>query len=239
MYLQIHRAVIEAPEQTRSNNWVINELAKRLGAQHPGFGMTEWELIDKTLLDSGWPSADVLLEKKWHDVQPSFADSHFLNGFPTSTGRFQFSADWSQLGPLGSKLPNYPDHCDNIDSATAEKPFRLVTSPARNYLNTSFTETPTSKQKEVRPTVKIHPDAAGQLCLEDGDKVRLGNEQGSVVLNASIFSGLQTNVVVVESVWPNSAFEEGVGINTLISAEAGPPNGGAVFHDTAIWIKPA
>ena len=60
-----------------------------------------------------------------------------------------------------------------------------------------------------------------------------------MVLNASIFSGLQTNVVVVESVWPNSAFEEGVGINTLISAEAGPPNGGAVFHDTAIWIKPA
>ena len=50
---------------------------------------------------------------------------------------------------------------------------------------------------------------------------------------------LQTNVVVVESVWPNSAFEEGVGINTLISADAGPPNGGAVFHDTAIWIKPA
>ena len=136
-------------------------------------------------------------------------------------------------------MPNYPDHCDNIDSATAEKPFRLVTSPARNYLNTSFTETPTSKQKEVRPTVKIHPDAAGQLSLEDGGKVRLGNEQGSVVLNASIFSGLQTNVVVVESVWPNSAFEEGVGINTLISAEPGPPNGGAVFHDTAIWIKPA
>ena len=57
----------------------------------------------------------------------------------------------------------------------------------------------------------MHPDAASQLLLEDGDKVRLGNEQGRVVLNASIFSGLQINVVVVESVWPNSAFEEGVG----------------------------
>ena len=53
------------------------------------------------------------------------------------------------------------------------------------------------------------------------------------------FPAFKRNVVVVESVWPNSAFEEGVGINTLISAEAGPPNGGAVFHDTAIWIKPA
>ena len=59
-----------------------------------------------------------------------------------------------------------------------------------------------------------------------------------MVLNATIFSGLQINVVVVESVWPNSAFEEGVGFNTLISADPGPPNGAAVFRDTAIWIKP-
>ena len=120
-----------------------------------------------------------------------------------------------------------------------EKPFRMITSPARNYLNTSFTETPTSQNKEGRPTVKIHPDTACSLSLRDGDKVRLGNEQGSVVLNVSIFPGVQTNVVVVESVWPNYAFEEGVGINALVSAEPGAPNGGAVFHDTAVWIKPA
>jgi len=239
MHVQIHRAVIEAPGQTRSNHWVIGELAKRLGAHHQGFGMTEWELIDKTLLDSGWPSADELLEKKWHDVQPSFEESHFLNGFPTSTGKFQFCADWSRLGPIGDQLPNYPDHCQNIDVATKEKPFRMITSPARNYLNTSFTETPTSQNKEGRPTVKIHPDTAYSLSLQDGDKVRLGNEQGSVVLNVSIFPGVQTNVVVVESVWPNYAFEEGIGINALVSAEPGAPNGGAVFHDTAVWIKPA
>ena len=60
-----------------------------------------------------------------------------------------------------------------------------------------------------------------------------------MVLNVSIFPGVQTNVVVVESVWPNYAFEEGIGINALVSAEPGAPNGGAVFHDTAVWIKPA
>jgi hypothetical protein len=43
-------------------------------------------------------------------------------------------------------------------------------------------------------------------------------------------------VLVVESIWPNAAFEEGIGINALISAEAAPPNGGAVFHDTAVWL---
>lgn len=43
--------------------------------------------------------------------------------------------------------------------------------------------------------------------------------------------------IVVESVWPNAAFEEGVGINLLTSADPGPPAGGAVFHDSAIWLR--
>lgn len=31
--------------------------------------------------------------------------------------------------------------------------------------------------------------------------------------------------------------KNGLGINTLTSAEPGCPNGGAVFHDTAVWIR--
>ena len=34
---------------------VICGLAKRLGAEHPGFDLTAWELIDATLKASGWP----------------------------------------------------------------------------------------------------------------------------------------------------------------------------------------
>ena len=29
----------------------------------------------------------------------------------------------------------------------------------------------------------------------------------------------------------------GVGVNALIGADPGPPNGGAVFHDSAVWVK--
>ena len=237
MHIQVHRAIIDPPGETRSNHWVINQLAKRLGAEHEGFKMAEWELIDRTLRDSGWPGADEVLEKKWCDVQPCFEDAHFLNGFPTATGKFQFSADWSSLGPLGHQLPSLPDYCPIIDQATEERPFRMITSPARNYLNTSFTETPTSKKREGRPSLMIHPDIAAKFMIKEGDKIRVGNKQGSVVIHATLFDGIQSQVVVAESVWPNNAFEEGVGINALISADPGAPNGGAVFHDTAVWIK--
>ena len=85
--------------------------------------------------------------------------------------------------------------------------------------------------------IRDSPKAATKLGVVSGDRVRLGNEQGSVVLHATLFDGVQRDVIVVESVWPNAAFEEGIGINALISAESGAPNGGAVFHDTAVWIS--
>jgi anaerobic selenocysteine-containing dehydrogenase len=90
-----------------------------------------------------------------------------------------------------------------------------------------------------RPTVRVHPNDLATLNLADGARVRLGNRLGTVVLEARAFSGMQRGVLVVEGIWPNGAFEEGIGINALVSADAGYPNGGAVFHDTAVWVRAA
>jgi anaerobic selenocysteine-containing dehydrogenase len=67
----------------------------------------------------------------------------------------------------------------------------------------------------------------------------MGNDRGEISVHAKLFDGLQPGVVVVESIWPNGAFEGGLGINALTAADAGPPNGGAVFHDTAVWLRTA
>ncbi len=63
--------------------------------------------------------------------------------------------------------------------------------------------------------------------------------RGSVVVHVRPFDGLQPGVVVMESVSPNGAFVAGRGINILTSADAGRPNGGAVFHDTAVRLRRA
>ena len=43
----------------------------------------------------------------------------------------------------------------------------------------------------------------------------------------------QPGTVIVDNIWPNTAFEEGLGINTLTCADQGLPNGGRLFHGTA------
>ena len=59
------------------------------------------------------------------------------------------------------------------------------------------------------------------------------------MVHARHFDGVRRGVVVVESIWPHEAFEEGLGINALTSADAAPPVGGGVFHDTAVWVRAA
>jgi len=109
--------------------------------------------------------------------------------------------------------------------------------PARNYQNTSFTETPTSIAREERPTVEINKDDCVALGISVGDRVRLENDLGDLVIYVEVTGEVEPGIVVVQSVWPNSSFEEGIGISLLTSAELTAPTGGAVYHDTAVWIR--
>jgi len=237
-YFQVARKVIEPPGECRENHAVICALAKRLGARHPGFEMTAWEIMDETLRRSGMWDARTNWERGGQDFAPPFETAHFLDGFPTADRRFHFKPDWSRWGGRWDRMPALPDHFEVIDEATAEKPFRLVAAPARTFLNSTFTETASSRARERRPTVLLHPEDLAELGVPAGAPVRLGNERGAVIAHAAPASGQQRGVVVVEGVWPNKHFAGGIGINALTSAEPGYPNGGAVFHDTAIWIRP-
>ena len=238
-HIQIGAKLIEPPGECRSNHAVISALAERLGADHPGFRMTEMEMVDATLRASGWPGAEAVRAARWVEAQADFETAHFLNGFGHADGRFHFAADWAAIGPDYAGMPRLPDHWDAIDGATPEHPFRMVAAPARQFLNTTFSEVAESRRREVRPSLMIHPEDAARLGLMDGSAVEVGNAQGRVALHARLSAGLQPGVVVVESVWPHDDFGERLGINALISAQAAAPAGGAVFHDTAVWVRPA
>ena len=239
MYLQATRKVIEPLADCRSNHDVIAELGRRLGSTHPGDHMTAWEMVNQTLAASGKPSADELADMRWLDCSLPDEKANYLSGFSHPDGKFHFAPDWASYGDDHEVMPKFPDHLENIDETSDTHPFRLVTAPARRYLNSTFTASPTSIAKEGRPRAMIHPDVCAELGVNEGDRIRLGNVRGTVVVHVRQFDGLQKDVVVVEGIWPNKAFEEGVGINCLTSADRGSPAGGAVFHDTAIWLKTA
>jgi anaerobic selenocysteine-containing dehydrogenase len=246
-HIMLGRRLVEPPGECRDNHQVVCDLAKRVGAEHRGFAMSALEIVEQTLKDSGRPDLNAFEEEPWIDVQPPFEEAHFLKGFGFPDGKFRFKPDWAAtrfrpgIGPFGpvADMPEFPDHWTVIEEADAEHPFRLATSPARTFLNSSFNETPSSLKREGRPEVMVHPSDLARLGIADGAKVRLGNWRGVVTLHAKAFAGLRPGVLIAESLHPNDSFEDGCGINTLTGADQPAPCAGAPFHDNRVWLRPA
>lgn len=242
--------LVEPPPTVRTNLFVIEELAKRLGVSHlPGFGLSEREHIEAILSGEGMPTYEELAASKWIDRQPDFDTAHYLKGFAHPDGKFRFRPDWrgqrgpvrppdnvGLLGPVDS-LPEFPDFCPLIELPDADHPYRLATPPARNYLNSTFSETKTSRDKEGRPEVMISPADAAREGIADGDIVTIGNTRGEVRIHARVTDSVRPGVVIAEGIWPNKAHLDGEGINVLTGADNVAPFGGVGLHDNRVWLR--
>ena len=243
-YLQFGPKLIEPPAGCRSNHEVVGELARRLGAEHRGFRMTPREIIDETLRVSGRGTLAEMEAGRWLDCRPDFREAHYLDGFGHPDGKFHFRADWATtpyanngLKGAWAEMPSLPDHWAVNEAPASEFPFKLATSPARSFLNSSFNGTATSRAREGRPTALLHPEDAARLGVGDGDVVRLGNGRGSVRMHAKLSEAARPGLIVSEGLWENRDFLDGRGINTLTNDESVAPFGGAAFHDVRVWAK--
>ena len=250
-YIILGPKAVEPPDGPKENMFVINEIAKRVdGASHPGYDMGVRDQIDWMLRESGYGTLADLEMSKWIDLQPDFETAHYLKGFGHSDGRFHFRPNWG-ASPSPNRpdsgavfgawqsMPELPDQWDSIELADGQHPFRLVTAPARSFLNSTFNETRSSRAKEGRPEVWLRPDDAARFGIEDGARVTMGNRRGAVTLHARLVETVAPGTVISEGVWPNDAFDDGRGINTLTGADPVAPYGGAAFHDTAVWVRAA
>ncbi len=238
--------IIDAPGEAKENLYLIDELAKRLGvANSEYFGKSAKQMALETFAKSGADKLEQIKENGFIEYEKNQQLNMFESGFAWNDKKFRFKPNWVDLTKMKSlqvnfdlaKMPKFADYFDVNEKNDEVHPFRLATSPARSYLNSSFNETPTSQKREGKPKLFIHPKDAKALNIKDNSMVEIGNRRGKVLLNASFFEGIQTGVVIVQSLHPNKAHKDNKGINTLIGSDLIPPFGGAAFHDCAVWVR--
>ncbi len=237
--------VVGAPGETRSNHDVINAIAQRLGETDPTFHTADRQVVADTFARSNYPALEEVEKTGYVDRERPDDAARFANGFAWPDGRFRFAPDWQAVADRKgyrwtcdpAAMPRFADHWAINEPTDARHPFKLATSPARAFLNSSFNQTPGSLKREGEPSVFIHPQDAVRLGIVEGDAVRVGNERGEVELTARLHTGLCTGVLIAEGLHRNKAHRGGQGINMLTSAEPAPPFGGAAFHDAAVWIR--
>ncbi len=166
--------LIEPPGDCLSNHEVLCGLAPRLGVDHPSFRASARDLVDDTLRASGRGTVGGARGRALDRLRAGPRARPFprrlrLAGralpLPARLGgrRGRHAGRRRRLRHAGLARPLGRDR-----GGHAAHPFRMTTSPARNFLNSSFTETPTGLAKEERPSVMIHPDDAAPLGIADG-----------------------------------------------------------------------
>ena len=110
-YIILGPKLIEPPGECRSNHAVNCGIAKRVGAEHPGFAMSERELIDHTLKISGWGTLGAARAREVDRLPAGFRDRALHQGLRLSGRKIPLQAGLAK-GAVPQRLPRRTDRAD-------------------------------------------------------------------------------------------------------------------------------
>jgi anaerobic selenocysteine-containing dehydrogenase len=110
-------------------------------------------------------------------------------------------------------------------------PFRLITPPHADLLNSTFGEQFPDRMGELL----IHPEDASDYAINNGEKVVIENFRGKTVRLARLTTDTQRGLLVAEGIFWQTA-EEVTGINDLTSQKLTDLGHGATFHESLVSL---
>src|ERR1700686_2061339 len=200
-YLQNSDQAVEPLGECRSNVETFRALAKRMGFEDECFLESVDEMMDTALSsENPWLSGidRERLEREGH-VRLNFGadrESEAPNAepfLPFASGNFQtpsgkaelYSESVKSLGldPVAEFTP--PAESRHSDQAK-DFPLEMLARKADNFLNSTFSNLPSIEKMEELGLLEISSVDAKMRKIIDGDKVRVFNQRGEIVLSARV-----------------------------------------------------
>ncbi len=244
-FLQVSQQAIDPRGECRSNVELFRELALRMGFDDACFRETVDEMIDAALASGAPQLAGITRERLEREPQVRLnlhgdeSDKPWLpfaDGFPTANGKARiYDASLIEQGmdPVADFVP--PE--ESRHAATAERyPLELLARKADNFLNSTFVNLPGIQKMERQNELEISRTDAERRGIRDGDRVRVFNERGEIILTARVDGAVAAGVVGAKLGWAKLS-EGGVNINVLTSARLADLGGGATFYATLVEVE--
>jgi anaerobic selenocysteine-containing dehydrogenase len=162
-------------------------------------------------------------------------------GFPTPSGKCEFySAALEKQGIDPLPFFNPPaESAGSNPAVAAEYPLAFLSPPARNFLNSSFAHLKRFRELEGEPRLEMHAADAQERGIRDGDRVRVFNARGSLLLRARVNGKPRRGVVVAPSVWWKKYSPDRGNANNLTAQRTADLGGGATFYDCLVQVERA
>jgi molybdopterin guanine dinucleotide-containing S/N-oxide reductase-like protein len=251
-FLQVSHQAIEPLGECRSNVEVFRSLAEKMDFEDECFSESVDQMID-TALESDHPwmrgidrerlerdgHVRLGLEKQLSDDGSQFSDFFlpFARGnFFTPSGKAElYSESLKQQGldPVVHFAP--PSESRHSEQAKAF-PLELLARKADNFLNSSFSNLPVIQEMEEAGLLEMNHSDAHTRGIADGDRVRVFNRRGDILLRARVDGAVQPGVVCAQLSWAKLA-PQGRNINVLTSEKLTDLGNSATFYSVLVEVE--
>ena len=232
-YLQRMEPVIEPVAESLPNSEIFRRLAKRFGFDEPALQATDDELCEVAVDWSdpriGLRSAADLGVNGAIDLAPGGTPTVFRGLSPdTPSGKAELYSKALE-DARGEGLPSYRP-------LERSHEFLLVSPASDRRTNSTFGGV---SALDEETSVEMNPGDATRHALQDGQRVRLSNQQGEVVLKLRTTSAVRPGTLYVpKGSWLRTS-ETGQTINALIPDHRSDLVDGACYNDAQVEITTA
>jgi anaerobic selenocysteine-containing dehydrogenase len=183
---------------------------------------------------------DALLERGWMRLDvPTPYLPYAAGGFPTPSGKCEFhSARLEAMGmdPLPTFTPPY-EFADAQPALAARYPLALISSPAHQFLNSTFVNVEVLRRAAREPECVIHPADAEPRGIATGARVVVHNDRGAFTAVARVEDNIRPGVAWAPSVWWGKLAADGANANQTTSQRETDLGHGPVFYDNQVQIE--
>lgn len=201
--VQLRPRMVPAQGESRSDLWIVFELAKRLGLGDDLFGGgidAAWNHVLRPLgltvealraSPGGLRVPVAQSHRKYAD-----AEGGRVTGFPTPTGRVEIHSE--RLA--GHGYPAVP-RFDDAAIPDSRFPYHLTNARQGYFCHSQHRAVASLRRRASHPTVYLSTDAARREGLGDGDWVALVSPAGRAAFRVSVDPGLLPDVAVADYGW--------------------------------------
>ena len=246
-FLQVSNQAIEPLAECRSNVEVFRALADRMGFEDSCFHETVDEMIDLAL-QSRDPWMEGLSRERLEQGQArlnfepfdSSSQSAFLpfahGNFRTPSGKAELYCEALKAQGLDPVADFTPPAESRHGNAERKLPLELLARKYDNFLNSTFSNVPSVREMEEPGLLEISSADARSRGISDGDRVRVFNQRGDVLLRARVDGKVQPGVVSARLNWAKTTpgYQS---INSLTSEKHTDMCNSATFYSVLVEVE--
>ncbi|MFN2567950.1 MAG: molybdopterin-dependent oxidoreductase [Gemmatimonadaceae bacterium] len=243
-YATLNRPAIEPLGECKPNSEIFRLIAARMGLDHPSLHDDDLALIRQALATQSpkleGVTFEALLERGWARLNVPRPYVPFDNGgFLTPSGKCEFySARLAEMGldPLPTYTPPY-ECVREAPQLAARYPLTLISSPAHQFLNTTFVNVDSLRRGAREPECLLHPRDAERRGIGAGARVAIFNDRGAFTATARVEDAIRPGVVWAPSIWWGKLAPDGRNANETTSQRETDMGRGPVFYDNLVEVS--